>query len=50
MSSIASEFMFRYSPGYAWLEEREVKLPCDLVVKGAPYLGPPLDVPDDDLC
>ncbi|MBA0691836.1 hypothetical protein Goari_009442 [Gossypium aridum] len=37
-------------PGYAWLEEREVKLPCDLVVKGAPYLGPPLDVPDDDLC
>lgn len=36
-------------PGYALLKERELKLPYDLVVHGAPYLGPPLDVAED-LC
>ncbi|XP_021284949.1 plant cysteine oxidase 1-like isoform X1 [Herrania umbratica] len=34
-------------PGYALLEERELKLPYDVVVNGAPYLGPPLDVGQD---
>ncbi|OMP11726.1 hypothetical protein CCACVL1_00311 [Corchorus capsularis] len=39
-------------PGYALLEEREIKLQYDLVVTGAPYLGPPLDIAEEeeDVC
>lgn len=33
--------------GYAWLEEKP--LPSDLIVKGAPYLGPPI-VTEYDTC
>ncbi|XP_044476044.1 plant cysteine oxidase 1-like [Mangifera indica] len=33
-------------PGYAILEEKD--LPQDLVVAGAPYLGPPVDVGDEE--
>lgn len=36
-----------YGPGYTFLEERD--LPSDLVVIGAPYLGPPI-ITRDDLC
>ncbi|XP_039050009.1 plant cysteine oxidase 1-like [Hibiscus syriacus] len=48
-STYYSDFPIPSLPGYAWLEERELKLQYELVVKGAPYLGPPLDVADD-LC
>ncbi|GMI90973.1 HYPOXIA RESPONSE UNKNOWN PROTEIN 29, plant cysteine oxidase 1 [Hibiscus trionum] len=48
-STYYSDFPIPSLPGYAWLEERELKLQYDLVVKGAPYLGPPLHVVDD-LC
>ncbi|KAF2299713.1 hypothetical protein GH714_002666 [Hevea brasiliensis] len=43
-STYFSEFPIPALPGYAMLEERE--LPDDLVVIGAPYLGPPLSLPE----
>ncbi|XVE60517.1 hypothetical protein DITRI_Ditri05aG0135300 [Diplodiscus trichospermus] len=44
------DFLIPSLAGYALLEERELKLPYDLVVNGAPYLGPPLDVAEEDIC
>lgn len=35
-----------FGSGYAILEEKD--LPQDLVVAGAPYLGPPVDVGDEE--
>ncbi|TXG52752.1 hypothetical protein EZV62_021921 [Acer yangbiense] len=41
-STYFSDFPIPSLPGYAMLEEKN--LPEDLVVKGAPYLGPPVEV------
>ncbi|KAI9097762.1 hypothetical protein K1719_025533 [Acacia pycnantha] len=39
-STYFSHFPVPSLPGYAWLQEKP--LPDDLIVKGAPYLGPPV--------
>ncbi|KAI4307419.1 hypothetical protein L6164_030611 [Bauhinia variegata] len=46
-STYFSDFPIPSLPGYAVLEARP--LPDDLIVEGAPYLGPPI-VEDDNIC
>ncbi|XP_054789249.1 plant cysteine oxidase 4-like [Prosopis cineraria] len=46
-STYFSDFPIPSLPGYAWLEEKP--LPDDLIVKGAPYLGPPVAA-ECDIC
>ncbi|KAM5575604.1 plant cysteine oxidase 4-like [Rosa sericea] len=45
-STYFMEFPIPSLPGYTILEERD--LPDDLVVEGAPYLGPSIEADDDD--
>ncbi|XP_044478494.1 plant cysteine oxidase 1-like [Mangifera indica] len=45
-STYFSDFPIPSLPGYAILEE--IDIPQDLVVSGAPYLGPPVDFGDDE--
>ncbi|KAL5558934.1 hypothetical protein UlMin_035145 [Ulmus minor] len=48
-STYFADFPISSLPGYALLEERD--LPNDLVVRGAPYVGPPIGADEDDnLC
>ena len=45
---IHNDFFYFCTAGYAMLEERD--LPDDLVVEGAPYLGPPIEADHDHNC